>query len=65
MSRLEGPRHRLLLQQWRQTSGVNPVDIEMERTRSELLTAESKRLILESDKASKHMQQDANKRLGK
>ncbi|KAM4628385.1 tektin-1 [Polymixia lowei] len=48
----------------RQQSGkLNPVSVEMMQTRSELLTAESKRLISEIDKASNRMQKDANKRL--
>uniref|UniRef100_UPI003AAF60A2 tektin-1 n=1 Tax=Centroberyx gerrardi TaxID=166262 RepID=UPI003AAF60A2 len=47
----------------RQAGGPNLVNIETMRTSSELLTAESQRLILESDKASKRMQQVANKKL--
>ncbi|KAF7649598.1 hypothetical protein LDENG_00138950 [Lucifuga dentata] len=46
-----------------QATGPNLVSIDRIRNLSELLTAESKRLILECDSASKRMQQDANKKL--
>ncbi|XP_029923162.1 tektin-1 [Myripristis murdjan] len=44
-------------------TGPNLENIERMQTHSELLTAESKKLIWESDKAAQRLQQDANKRL--
>uniref|UniRef100_A0A3B4VLR5 Tektin n=2 Tax=Seriola dumerili TaxID=41447 RepID=A0A3B4VLR5_SERDU len=46
-----------------QNSGPNLVSIEVMRNHSELFRAECMRLILESDKACKRMQNDDNKRL--
>ncbi|KAM3875385.1 tektin-1 [Diretmus argenteus] len=46
-----------------QAGGTNLMHIETMRSHSERLTAESKRLIEESDKASKRLQQHANKKL--
>ncbi|XP_056140081.1 tektin-1 [Lampris incognitus] len=57
MSRLEGtPR-------WQEAGGWSPLTIEMTKTNSQLLTAECRQLMLESDKASKKMQKDTSKRL--
>ena len=45
--------------------GPNLVSIEVMRNHSELFRSECMRLIMESDKACKRMQDDDNKRLGK
>lgn len=48
-----------------QGGGPNLVNIEVMRNHSELFRAECLRLILDTDKACKRMQNDDNKRLGK
>ena len=45
--------------------GPNLVDIEVIRNQSELFRAECFRLMQETDKANKRMQNDESKRLGK
>lgn len=48
----------------KQNSGPNLVNMEVMRNHSELFRAECMRLIVETDKACKRMQNDDNKRLG-
>lgn len=48
-----------------QAAGPNLVNIEVMRNHSELFRAECMRLMLETDKTCKRMQDDDNKRLGK
>ncbi|XP_041733466.1 tektin-1 isoform X2 [Coregonus clupeaformis] len=63
MSRLMEPQPKFLPPEWRLANQIHYGSAEAERSRSERLTAESKRLIEESGMAAKRMQQDANKRL--
>ncbi|XP_024298038.1 tektin-1 [Oncorhynchus tshawytscha] len=63
MSRLMDPPPKFLPPEWRLANQIHYGNAEVERSRSERLTAESKRLIEESGMAAKRMQQDANKRL--
>ncbi|CAB1347669.1 unnamed protein product [Coregonus sp. 'balchen'] len=63
MSRLMDPPPKFLPPEWRLANQIHYGSAEAERSRSERLTAESKRLIEESGMAAKRMQQDANKRL--
>ncbi|XP_071214540.1 tektin-1-like [Salvelinus alpinus] len=62
MSRLMDPQPKFL-PEWRLANQIHYGSAEAERSRSERLTAESKRRIEESGMAAKRMQQDANKRL--
>ncbi len=48
-----------------QGAGPNLVNMEAVRNHSELFRAECMRLIMESDKESKRMQNDDSKQLGK
>lgn len=48
-----------------QAGGPNLVNIEFMRNHSELFRAECSRLIMESNKACKRMQNNDNKQLGK
>uniref|UniRef100_A0A673X8C5 Uncharacterized protein n=1 Tax=Salmo trutta TaxID=8032 RepID=A0A673X8C5_SALTR len=64
MSRLMDPQPKFL-PEWRLANQIHYGSAEAERSRSERLTAESKRRIEESGMAAKRMQQDVNKRLGK
>lgn len=48
-----------------QGAGPNLVDLEVMRKRSELFRAECTRLMLETDKTCKRMQNDDHKQLGK
>lgn len=59
------PPPKFLPPEWRLANQIHYGNAEAERSRSERLTAESKRLIEESGMAAKRMQQDASKRLGK
>ncbi|XP_014017688.2 tektin-1 isoform X2 [Salmo salar] len=63
MSRLMDPPPKFLPPEWRLANQIHYGNAEAERSRSERLTAESKRLIEESGMAAKRMQQDASKRL--
>ncbi|XP_028818406.1 tektin-1 [Denticeps clupeoides] len=63
MSRIMEPPQKFLPQDWRRANDVQYNSAEAERTRSERLTAECKRLMEESDKCGKRMQQDTNQKL--
>uniref|UniRef100_A0A8C7IHH6 Tektin n=1 Tax=Oncorhynchus kisutch TaxID=8019 RepID=A0A8C7IHH6_ONCKI len=65
MSRVMDPQPKFLPPEWRLANQIHYGSAEAERSRSERLSAESKRLIEESGMAAKRMQPDANKRLGK
>ncbi|KAI7801113.1 putative tektin-1, partial [Triplophysa rosa] len=62
-SRLMGPPNKFLPHEWKHANQVQFRRSEAERTRSEKLTAECKRLIEDSDTSTKRMQQDAQKKL--
>uniref|UniRef100_A0A8C7IKH3 Tektin n=1 Tax=Oncorhynchus kisutch TaxID=8019 RepID=A0A8C7IKH3_ONCKI len=63
MSRVMDPQPKFLPPEWRLANQIHYGSAEAERSRSERLSAESKRLIEESGMAAKRMQPDANKRL--
>lgn len=59
-----GPPNKFLPHEWKHANQVQFRRSEEERTRSEKLTSECKRLIEESNASTKRMQQDAQKKLG-
>ncbi|XP_039526416.1 tektin-1 [Pimephales promelas] len=63
MSRLMGPPAKFLPSQWKHANQVHFRSSEAERAHSEKLRAECQRLIEESNKSTKHKQQDAQKKL--
>ncbi|XP_062872833.1 tektin-1 [Trichomycterus rosablanca] len=63
MSRVLEAPPKFLPSEWKHANQVHCRSAEAERSRSERLSAECKRLIEESEKSVKHMQQDANNRL--
>ncbi|KAM6958766.1 LOW QUALITY PROTEIN: tektin-1 [Aplochiton taeniatus] len=63
MSRIVGPAPKFLPPEWRLSNQVHLANTEVERTRSERLTAETQRLIADGEKVSKRMQQDVNNKL--
>ncbi|XP_072547640.1 tektin-1 [Salminus brasiliensis] len=63
MSRIMDPTHKFLPSEWKHANQVHFGIAETERARSERLGAECKRLVEESEKSVRRMQQDANKRL--
>uniref|UniRef100_A0A672MBA4 Uncharacterized protein n=1 Tax=Sinocyclocheilus grahami TaxID=75366 RepID=A0A672MBA4_SINGR len=65
MSRLMGPPDKFLPSEWKHANQVQFRSSEAERPHSQRLTAECQRLIEESDRSTKRMQQDALKKLGK
>jgi len=64
MSRLMGPPAKFLPSQWKHANQVHFRSSEAERAHSEKLRAECQRVIEESNKSTKHKQQDAQKKLG-
>ena len=65
MSRLREPPPKFLPREWKHANDVHYGNAESERIRSELLTADSQRLMEQCDRATKRMQEQASKRLGK
>ncbi|XP_062408048.1 tektin-1 [Sardina pilchardus] len=63
MSRLIEPPPKFLPHEWKHANDVNRGNAESERARSERLTVESQRLMEQCDRATKHMQDQARKRL--
>ncbi|KAI4902340.1 hypothetical protein NFI96_014072 [Prochilodus magdalenae] len=63
MSRVMEPPQKFLHSEWKHANRVHFGSAEAERARSERLSAECRRLIEESERSAKRMQQDANKRL--
>ncbi|XP_051521398.1 tektin-1 [Myxocyprinus asiaticus] len=63
MSRLMGSPNKFLPPEWKHANQLHFRNSEAERARSERWTAECKRLIEESNKSAKLMQQDAQNRL--
>ncbi len=59
-----GRPDKFLPPEWKHANQVHFRSSEAERSLSQRLTAECQRLIEESDKSTKHMQQDAQKKLG-
>uniref|UniRef100_A0A672LE10 Uncharacterized protein n=1 Tax=Sinocyclocheilus grahami TaxID=75366 RepID=A0A672LE10_SINGR len=65
MSGLMGSPDKFLPSEWKHANQVHFRSSEAERSLSQRLTAECQRLVEESDKSTKHMQQDAQKKLDK
>lgn len=65
MSRLIEPPHKFLPHEWKHANNINCGNAESERARSERLTVESQQLMDQCDRATKRMQNQASKRLGK
>uniref|UniRef100_A0A671M6U0 Tektin n=1 Tax=Sinocyclocheilus anshuiensis TaxID=1608454 RepID=A0A671M6U0_9TELE len=63
MSRLMGPPDKFLPSEWKHANQVQFRSSEAEQSHSQRLTAECQRLIEESDKSTRRMQQDALKKL--
>ncbi|XP_031429251.1 tektin-1 [Clupea harengus] len=63
MSRLREPPPKFLPREWKHANDVHYGNAESERIRSELLTADSQRLMEQCDRATKRMQEQASKRL--
>ncbi|KAJ7990265.1 hypothetical protein DPEC_G00298530 [Dallia pectoralis] len=63
MSRLIETSSKFLPPEWRRANQIRYDSAEAGRARSERLTAESRRLIEESDKAAKRLQLDADQKL--
>ncbi|XP_010892088.2 tektin-1 [Esox lucius] len=63
MSRLMEPPTKFFPPEWRRANQIMYDSAEAERARSERLSAESRRLMEESDKISKRMQLDAKQKL--
>uniref|UniRef100_A0A3B1IEZ8 Uncharacterized protein n=1 Tax=Astyanax mexicanus TaxID=7994 RepID=A0A3B1IEZ8_ASTMX len=64
MPRVMEPTHKFLPSEWKHANQVHFGIAEAERARSERLTAECQRLVEESEKSVRRMQQDANMKLG-
>ncbi|KAG9264883.1 tektin-1 [Astyanax mexicanus] len=63
MPRVMEPTHKFLPSEWKHANQVHFGIAEAERARSERLTAECQRLVEESEKSVRRMQQDANMKL--
>lgn len=64
MSQVLKAHPKFLPSEWKHANHVHFRIAEAERARSEQLTEECKRLIEDSEKSVRRMQQDANNRLG-